>query len=132
MPTYRNVGNTHLVVDGVSFAPGEEKAVKKVLRHPLLVKVSDEPFIPFVLSRTVTGTAGAVVEVEIDDERNVIELRELTAQVLVYINSPDAPDALPLSPGAVVRITHESEIERLFVRFVTSGNLRILQIKEGV
>ncbi len=135
MPTYKNISDKPILIDGLGFAPGEEKTTYKILKHPDLVKVSDEPYLPLSLSETKisVATAGEEVSVPIDVERcKVIEILDITTQIEIRANSSANPYPRTAEAGDRVVIKHDREIEALYIKFpVAAGSCKVIQKTGG-
>jgi len=131
MPTYRNTSNHTIIVNDIVFLPYGEKAVKKVLRHPLLVKVSDEPFIRLALETEVSGQNGEVVSLDIEEGINTVEIINIFGKVQITVNSSDNPYRRTLEAGDFYRLSNiDGKVEKLILIFLEQSLVRVVQLEE--
>ena len=136
MPTYKNISDKPILIHGLGVAPGEEISTYKILKHPNLSKISEDPIFPLALSETevTASSAGEEIAVPIDYERcNKIEVTDITTKIELRANvdSSSNPYARTVKPGDKVIIRHNKEIETLYIRFPDSpGSCRVIQLEE--
>ncbi len=133
MPTYRNKGTTILgKPGGVSFLPGEIKAVSRIYDDdPLLIKISDEPFYnPIIKVEEVNFAA------ENDNKEVTINYSSVPVAVIqkirgtdikVYINSINNEPAIPVGEGEKLNLRTYRTISKIIIVPNEAGSCCVVQ-----
>lgn len=132
MPTYRNDSDYTLYVDGNYYGKGDVFETYKIINKPGVVKLSDEPILPLALSETElqATTAGEELSVDIDLENcKRIEIVGVSTKIELRANVDSSSNnyAKTVYPGETVIISHDKEIERLYVKFLSPGSCMVIQ-----
>lgn len=132
MPTYRNDSNYTLCIDNKYYRPGAVFETYKIINKPNVVKLSDEPILPLALSETElqATTAGEELYVDIDLENcKRIEIVGVSTKIELRANVDSNTNnyTKTVYPGETVIISHDEEIERLYVKFLSPGSCRVIQ-----
>ncbi len=132
MPTYRNDSDYTLFVDGNYYGKGAVFETYKIINRPGVVKLSEEPIFPIALSETQLNatSAGEELSVDIDLERcKRIEVARLSVAIEVRANldSSQNPYMKTVNPGEVLILEVDGEIEKLYIKFSSSGSCVVTQ-----
>ncbi|MBC8427457.1 MAG: hypothetical protein H8D97_01055 [Proteobacteria bacterium] len=133
MPTYRNkTGEVLGKPGGVSFMPGETKAVTRIYDDDLrLVKISDEPFYNPIIKVDNIEFNGENDNKEIEIDYTgvpVIVIQKLrSCDIKVYINSLSNEPALPVGEGEKLNLRTFRTISKIILVPSEAGSCTIVQ-----
>ncbi len=133
MPTYRNTSTTILgKPGGVSFMPGEIKAVSRIYDDdPLLKRVSDEPFYNPIIKVDNIEFSGPNDNKEIEVDYTgvpVVVIQKLRGcDVKVYINSLQNEPALPVGEKEKLNLRTHRVISKIILVPSEAGSCTIVQ-----
>lgn len=131
MPTYKNETNSKIQLDGLSYVEkGETLETTRVIKHPDLTKISEDPYFPLALNYHNISFASA-------EQKEVLGL--LDSKVLrvstnigitIAANTSENPYAYPLDGGESIDIFHYSSIDSLILTSNAAGEARVIELKD--
>jgi len=133
MPTYRNkTGEVLGKQGGVSFQPGETKAVSRIYdEDPRLIKISDEPFYNPIIKVDDINFADQSDTQEIDIDYTkvpVVVIQKIrSCDLKVYINSINNIPAIPIGEGEKLNLRTFRTISKIILVPSEAGSCTVVQ-----
>ncbi len=132
MPTYKNISQTPVIVDGHMVQPEDTVETLKIYNLPELEKISDEPYYPLTKGvHEIEATEPGITPAEgvaLSDKDCAVVRIETNVDVDVYANSLSNPYPYPLTAQeGIIDIENEGKIEKVYLDFKDGGKVRIIE-----